>query len=240
MKRKEIEEFWSDQRNSGQPVSDDDWLLRKAEEHVLFMHPDDRDGPIIDFACGSGELLTQFAKCAGVVAGMDFSASMLFEARRRLGDAQVKLIEGDGFNYSREAVEPVWTTCSGMNQYLSPKELLLWIESFIANPHARSLYLFDCVDPIRRRWLSAKSAYREGDHRHVSTKRRAASRIKSTVRNVTHDGWANLGSAEMGYGYTPSFFRKRAAYGDVYMEFVSSRYFEYRFHVALRKRSLDL
>lgn len=203
------------------------------------MLPVDRSGPIIDFACGAGEILEQFAKFAGVVAGLDFSSSMLSEARLRLADTPVKLIQRDGFSYCREAEEPVWTTCQGMNQYLSPVELLLWIDTFASNPSAKALYMFDCIDPLRRKSLTRESIYADTGHMNSRSIRRVAWRIKTTARNIHHAGWADLGSAAMGYGYTPQFFRRRAAQDDFTVEFGSSLYFEYRFHVALRKNAAN-
>ena len=51
--------------------------------------------------------------------------------------------------------------------------------------------------------------------------------------------WAPLPGAGMGFGYLPSFWRRQADAHQLSVEIVSSRYYEYRYHVMLRKPGFD-
>lgn len=229
--------FWATQTRSGQPVSEEWFFKKEAQEHAQFMGPIDRLGPTIDFACGAGELLAPFAELAGVTVGLDFSSSMLSEARLRLGQSPIELIEGNGLLHAQRADQPVWATCEGMNQYLDPNEIVSWVSSFVANPRARSLYLFDCVDPLLYRVLRPANRYRKQEMPPLRALRWRARMLKMAIRNVGHKDWARLDSSGMGYGYTPGFFRALAEDLSLDYEFAASQQFEYRFHVALRKEA---
>ena len=58
-------------------------------------------GPVgagLDVCCGTGaELRHLRALCTERVIGLDFSLEMLKEARRRLGDSRIELVQGDAF-----------------------------------------------------------------------------------------------------------------------------------------------
>jgi SAM-dependent methyltransferase len=227
--------FWQTQSRSLHREDDDSFYARKAKEHVGLM-TDDAGATVADFACGAGELLSNLVPLVDVEEASDFSESMLAQARQRLAGADVALIHADGMEHGRTATQPVWTTCGGLNQYLDPDLLRQWIEVFDANPAARSLYLFDTVDPIRYRALASRSRYAE---QHPSAGLRARRRIWSAgnaLTNLAHRQWAYLGSPAMGFGFTPSFLRDIASDVGLSARFCSSREYEYRFHAILRKQ----
>jgi SAM-dependent methyltransferase len=63
-----------------------DWEYRRRRDDVRFyrMLADERGGPILDLACGSGRLLAPLARDGHLVVGVDHSAAMLARAAARV------------------------------------------------------------------------------------------------------------------------------------------------------------
>ncbi|HVZ72577.1 MAG TPA: class I SAM-dependent methyltransferase [Polyangia bacterium] len=63
-----------------------DWEYRRRRDDVRFyrMLADERGGPILDLACGSGRLLAPLARDGHLVVGIDRSAPMLARAAERV------------------------------------------------------------------------------------------------------------------------------------------------------------
>lgn len=228
--------FWESQHSSRHARDDDTFFEQKAQEHAGIMRADDRERPVADFACGAGELLSHFIKFVKVEEASDYSESMLDKARQRLAGGTVELIHVDGLTHAQRANSPVWTTCGGINQYLDPTQLRQWMGTFAANAETTGMYLFDCVDPYRYRSLRDQSRFRDPLPTSPRYRLRArAWRVKNYCQNVRRQGWANLGRASMGFGYSPSFIRAVCHDLGLDVEFSSSRFYEYRFHAIISK-----
>src|SRR5689334_20543920 len=63
-----------------------DWEYRRRREDVRFYRTlaDERGGPILDLACGTGRLMLPLLRDGHVVAGVDAAAPMLARAAARL------------------------------------------------------------------------------------------------------------------------------------------------------------
>ncbi len=74
-------EYFSDKKNGGHRYSTEEFLFKEAKEKLLHL---DGGISILDFGCGAGELLIYYAPNYELVVGVDFSSSMLDEARKKL------------------------------------------------------------------------------------------------------------------------------------------------------------
>jgi len=217
---------------------------RKAGEHAALMSPEERSAGCVDLGCGAGEMLQFLADDVNVKVGLDFSESMLAAAREALGTRDIELTSADAFGYLATTEVPVWTTTGAMNQYLPAKDLKRLVSIFFDNPAARSLFLFDCIDPLRYRLMSLGISYRANYavRRGSLTQREKLAHFYHRVRYAAalslgmFDGdvqW--LGSPAMGYAVAPHFWHRVSA-SAISVEIVSSRYYEYRYHAILRKK----
>lgn len=242
-------EYWEGRTNSDHRSTDPKFFERKASEHSGLMTPHERASPCLDLGCGAGELLEHLQHHVNVVVGLDFSRSMLEAARRRLGDSPIELLNVELFAYLSAATEPTWMTTGAANQYLDPNQTERFLQAFADNTSAKSLFLFDCVDPIRFATLRFGSSYSPA-HR-VSVPqwqmrlRSVARRSQQTTTGLRlmvgslSRGSQSLRRHNMGFAYLPHRWRAMIAAHDLECEFVSSLFYEYRFHIVVRKR-LDM
>lgn len=238
--------YWQTKTTSGHRTEDPAFYQRKATEQAALMLPDERARPSLDLGCGAGELLEHLQHHVNVVAGLDYSDSMLQAARQRLGESSIRLTNSDLFDYLPTAAEPNWMTTGAVNQYLDWQQTRRFLQLFRDNPSARSLFLFDCVDPVRYavlpfgpsylprrpalrpRWRAGlMSLYREA--------RRVATGVELILGLFDRRG-VLLNRGRMGFGYHPCHWRELIEPLDLECEIVSSLLYEYRFHVIVRKR----
>lgn len=238
-----IEKFWASQTQSLNRESHGEFYRRKALEHAGILGERCRscDG-VLDIACGAGELLEQLAGRVRIEVGLDYSESMLAAARQRLGAASgIEWVRADVFEYLPAARTGVWMSTGGINQYLDAADLRRILDIFAGNPHARALYLFDCIDPLRLRLLQGGISYRP-EHLLPDSPgwraRRLIRRLRFATRYVA-GGYARevqyLGSPSMGYGQLPAYWLRECAARLLQVEIVSSRYYEYRYHACITK-----
>ena len=237
--------FWNAQNSSLHRDSSAAFYRGKAEEHASLISPEDRSAGIVDLGCGAGELLEQLAGLVKIDAALDFSDAMLAEARRRLADhSDVALINADLFAYLPKQRHAVWTTTGAINQYLDRAETMRFLDLFAKHPDAHALYLFDCVDPLRYALLPYGLSYRpehldDGQTKTFRARVGRPVRLTQRVSKLLTGGFTKdfqyLGSAGMGYGAPPRFWLLTARNFGLHAQIVSSRYYEYRYHVLLHK-----
>lgn len=237
--------FWRNQNSSLHRADDPMFYTRKAIEHAALMTEEERTAPCLDLGCGAGELLEHLQHHVNVVAGLDYSDSMLQAARQRLGGSSIRLTNSDLFDYLPTAAEPTWMTTGAINQYLDPQQSQRFLQLFKDNPSARSLFLFDCVDPVRYAvlpfglsYLPARASKRSPMHATLwpiyLRVRRGIVGMKLALGFLGRSR-AKLRGKGMGYGYTPSRWRSFLEPLGLECEIVSSLLYEYRFHVIVRK-----
>ncbi|MGE3643989.1 MAG: class I SAM-dependent methyltransferase [Beijerinckiaceae bacterium] len=238
--------FWNNQTSSLHRGHDSRFYARKAEEHAALLTNEERSAPCIDLGCGAGELLEYLQHHVNVTVGLDYSETMLAEARQRLSGSKIKLVNGDLFEFLPAASEPTWMTTGAINQYLDPQQTQCFLQLFKDSPSARSLFLFDCVDPVRYSiqpfglsYLPAQASKRSRMRAMLwpayMLARRAITGMRLSLGLLGRSGGAKLGRRGMGYGYTPAQWRLFLKPLGLECEIVSSRFYEYRFHVIVRK-----
>lgn len=245
MKDFEAWKFWHSQTTSLHRDGSDDFYRRKADEHARFFYANEHDWSCVDLGCGAGELLRHLAGKINVVAAVDYSETMLAEARRRLPGSSIRFHKAGVFDYLPKSHEKIWMTTGAVNQYLDKPAMDAFLDIFIKHNVVRTLMLFDCVDPVRYALLPYGIAYQTNMasggpawRRVLRYFRRLQRRLVLAWEILTEDrnqAGISLGKASMGYGYPPSYWRTRAARLGLEITFASSEAYEYRFHVFLRK-----
>ena len=229
--------FWERQIGSRHREDSDRFYRLKAREHAALLSEADRSSGIVDIGCGAGELLAYFARHAKVEAAIDYSESMLTRARERLAAYGIDLVhEGDVCTRMATAPQRVWTACGSVNQYLDERAQRKLLQVFAANRAARALYYFDCVDPVRYAVRGLGCDY--SAVRRPSLKAVVSCMVRVGTETVSGRLFARarwLGSAAMGWGYLPIFWREECSALKLHVEFASSALYEYRYHVAVRK-----
>lgn len=240
------QEFWNKQVSSFNRRDDDVYYKAKAAEHAAFMLDEHKILDCIDLGCGAGEILDYLSDFVRVRVGLDFSNSMLEAARLRLHDKEVELISADIFEYLPESKCGVWMTCCGINQYLNAEMQRRFLDLFNNNIDAKALYLFDCVDHMRYSLLPFGISYLAPIATMDSKKNWplvVSLRLKflRCIRGIAMalGGYSvnckKLGGAKMGYGYLPKFWLDECRNRGFEIDIVSSRFFEYRYHVLIKK-----
>lgn len=170
----------------------------------------------------------------------------------------------DGVNILPALVEEFWISTGALSQYSSRDQLELIISSFQHNKAAKHLVLFDTIDPVRYFILplisygnyisdattaSNPKTYTNGKSfgRVISCWSRilkvALFRPLISLLNLSKLLLSLLVSSRvfrlpgslMGYGVLPSFWSLTARRCKLKVHLVSSRVFEYRYHVVISK-----
>jgi SAM-dependent methyltransferase len=238
--------FWATQTSSMHRGDDPQIYQKKAIEFAAVLRPEDREAGLVDLGCGAGELLQHFQHLVRISTAFDVSESMLAAARSRLGDSGIELIHGsDVIAFLGTAPSSVWTTTGAVNQFLAPNLQRRLLDLFAAHPRAMRYYMFDCVDPLRYALMAHGISYRPT---HLGRVGNLATRAKRTLRRLRLAGRLavggqrdsqHLGSTAMGWGQLPRFWIREAMSRRLGIEIVSSKYYEYRYHVVLEKPDVE-
>lgn len=238
----DINQFWNKQNSSLNREKSDIFYKNKASEHRSVLDDNDSRDGILDIGCGAGELLEYLCLLVKIDIGLDYSQAMIKAAQERLeGKFSGCLIQEDIFKYLPSSTQPVWTTTGGINQYLDENQLVSILNIFKSNTKVRSFYLFDCIDPLRYDLLLHSISYRP---EHIYTDK-FFSILKNYFRRLLLSGGLilnryskythYLGTPLMGYGQRPAFWIINCALLQLNVEIISSRYYEYRYHVIIKK-----
>lgn len=261
---------WGSQKSSGNRLSSDLYLLRKASEiHSLLVDYCDYSGEtVVDIGCGAGELLEHLIPVLNIKRAIDYSISMLDVCKARI---QLKYmleaprIEVGDIEDLFLLEEEIWISTGALSQYSSCDEIMQALESFKSNKYARYLVLFDTIDPLRYHLLSCLRYnnipsfplidMEKALGKETGNKRKS---FFACLKNILREPILNtlllmsfvqalkclLGSANkvcrlpaelMGYGVMPCFWRKASADRGLICYLLSSREFEYRYHVVIGK-----
>jgi len=236
-------QFWSNQVSSRHRLNTEEFFREKAKEHAGFFRDDERDVGCLDLGCGAGEILYFFSDYVKVEVAIDYSDSMISEAKNRLSGKEIDILNRDLVEYLKISKQEIWVTSAAINQYLDEGRLREILDFFCDNADAKGFFLYDCVDPIRIQMLPYGIGYMKPPHatggkqairslyrmvrRGLIAARFAAGSLGQTSQKLRGDG--------MGYGFLPRFWHEVADEKQLEIEIVSSRYYEYRYHVLLRK-----
>ncbi len=226
-------QYWSDKGSAGHRFENEEFYTKMARERLYHL---DGGDTLLDFGCGSGELLGHYATAYGKVAGADFSETMLEAAKRNLAkkgsSAEVELFLADE-NTVWDRVPGFWDriTASQVVQYFDNSRLDRFVlaASQKLNPSGK-VALFDIIDP------QIYLFYRIGllDSRRRSFLGALIRMVGITTRTV-HQALRGIPSDEIGKSYRPDSIRSISAKHGLRMEYVCSLYYEYRYHAVLSK-----
>lgn len=241
MQEKPIQEFWSNQKSSLHREHNSNFYKKIALEHFSLLKEANATSGIIDLGCGAGELLKHLCNLAKIEVAIDNSASMISEAKKRLSSLfSGILIKGDFIRYLPTSSHRVWMTTAGINQYSNESNLKHVLNLFLSNKKSQFFFFFDCIDPIRYglvEFISYKNKY-------IETKKffglfnfyKKLRTLLHFILNKNLSETVYLGSPGMGYAQRPSFWFKICNKKNLDIEIISSRYYEYRYHVIIKKK----
>jgi SAM-dependent methyltransferase len=229
-----FESYWEGKRSSGHRYNGENFYKEKAKEHLLLFKEIEKEMRISDIGCGAGELLYYLVERCHVVDAVDYSSSMITQAKKRLHHKGLEFIISDAHSYMKQSKSQVIVGCESFNQYLDSKEIEEIIDLFVASSHMRSIFLFDTIDPDRYQlWSQGRIRY---DHFFPSRKAILMLYLRE-IWSLFDGGYRDYGIkiGEMGYGYRPHFWMDLAKKHHLKLEIISSLKYEYRYHVVLRK-----
>lgn len=232
-------DFWRGKSSSFGRGQSEAWYRQKALEHVSFIESDHQRLSVADLACGAGELLYYLKDRLPIKRAIDFSQSMLEVAKGRLGGSLI-LECGNVVEAVATLKEEVILSCCGVGQYLSPEEMDIFIQRFVENPYAKALYLFDMVEPsFYLLWMGRFVHYDIPMEFRKQKRLWALDILRDKVENDPQ--WLEQASLEelnegMGYGYSCNFWFQKSQEHNLKIEMVSSKSYEYRYHLKLVKQ----
>jgi cyclopropane-fatty-acyl-phospholipid synthase len=227
-------QYWENRHDGGHRHQTEDFLEKEADEKLFHIMG---GRSLLDFGCGSADLLVYYVPRFDAVVGVDFSLSMLKEAEKKLElfglcDKKVELIHADDAS--------VWAivsqsfdriTAAGVIQYLRPQQIKdLIVHAMQHLSEDGKIVLFDVIDPMLY-FLFELGLFRSGKRRTISFLKR--------LLNVAMDRairkWKHQPPSELGYLYSPNMMITMLQKYPVSVEIARSMYYEYRFHVIIRR-----
>ncbi|MHC1755192.1 MAG: class I SAM-dependent methyltransferase [Methanosarcina sp.] len=223
------EEFFADKRSGGHRSSSEQFIFKEAKEKLYHL---DGGKILLDFGCGAGELLVYYAPEYEKLVGVDFSASMLDEASKRIRERKhenIDLILADD--------KTVWEkldssfdriTAAGVIQYLTDEE----IDKFIANASRHlnkggKIVLFDILDPrLYPLWKIGLFSRDVGCWKIFR-------KIGFEVLTIISASLKNRPKDILGYTHKPYTIECIANKHGFEMEYVQSMYYEYKYHAII-------
>jgi cyclopropane-fatty-acyl-phospholipid synthase len=228
------QQYWENRTNGGHRRQSEEFLKKEADEKLFHI----KGGrSLLDFGCGSADLLAYVAPLFDTVVGADFSLSMLKEAENRLKlfglcDQNVQLIHADDASVWKKVFQPFDRIAVGaVIQYLQPQQ----VEDFIAHAirHLTDdgrIILFDVIDPAFH-FLFDLGLYWPGK----MTTAALLKRLLTIGRDRAVRKWKHQPPSDLGYMYSPTTIRTMLQKYPVDVEIAWSMYYEYRFHVIINK-----
>lgn len=224
-------DYFSDKKKGGHRFSTEEFLTKEANEKLFHLSG---GKTLLDFGCGAGELLIYYVPKYEKIVGADFSRSMLSEAEKKVMEQKfgnVELILADDITIWNELnLKFDRITATEVVQYFTPEQL----DNFISNASGHlneggKIVFFDIIDPklyylwkigwFSQNFISWKIFVRA----YAGCLRRILSFLKNQPGDI------------IGYSHSPYLIKKIALRNGFQMEYVSSMYYEYRYHAILSK-----
>lgn len=228
-----FKKYWENRTDSGHRFTDEGWYQKNAEE---LMHLFPVRGTLLDVGCGDAKILTYLAPYFDNVIGIDISASMLGEAKKRVkefGISNIRFEQAHACHFPDSVEEADLILSYGVSQHLNPKEVAIHLQEckqilnhggmvgICSTPWANLKYLF-LSRGLRKKPLSPISVVRRY-YWHTFIK--PLSRLKRLILGRPADVW--------GFWYTHDQIKALAEAEGFSCEIVTSWYYEYRFHAIL-------
>lgn len=223
------EDFFKDKTHGGHRYSSEEFLFMEAKEKLFHL---DGGKTLLDFGCGSAELLAYYALEYEQLVGVDFSLSMLGEASKRIRERKCNNIDLVLADHKTiwENLDSTFDriTAAGVIQYLTFQE----IDDFIAKSSEHlnkdgKIVFFDILDPrLYPLWKLGlftpnagllKALYRIGRDFQTSV----LATLRKRPRNI------------YGFAHNPYKIQKIARRHGFEMRYVQSMYYEYKYHAII-------
>ena len=228
--KRDWNKYWSKRTDGGHRNKDESSLHQEYLEQcrVLGSGLDS----LLDFGCGSAELLSYYSANAKHCYGCDFSESMLARAEQRLGERKI-----DNVKLIRADLENVWEqipghidviTCCGVIQYFNES----MISSFLDQSLERSgkVVLFDVIDQ-RYQYLWRTGFYGLVPRNFLRVALLLVRAVYVDIKSLLiHDSLREMGNA-----FHPDLFYEYADRKKITCSILQSRYYPYRYHVVLTR-----
>jgi cyclopropane-fatty-acyl-phospholipid synthase len=222
-------EFFAGRKDGGHRSSAEEFLSMEAKEKLFHL---DGGKTLLDFGCGAGELLTYYAPEYEQLVGVDFSASMLDEASKKIKERKcenISLIQADDktvWNKLESSFDRI--TAAGVIQYLTLQE----IDSFIFNASSYlnkegKIVLFDILDPRLYPLWKIGLFSQDADLWKILRK------IGFEFKVILSAGLNNRPRDILGFAHNPNTIRKIADKYGFETTFVQSMYYEYKYHTII-------
>ena len=236
----EIEAFFATKVNGVHRFNSEDFLRLEAEEKLFHLG---QGNGLLDFGCGSADLLVYYASRFVNAYGVDLSDNMLDHARVRVssfGVANVKLMKADDMTVWKELgnVHLDVITTAAVMQYFTVDQISRFLDhgKKVLKDDGRFAF-FDLVDP-NVYWMFKYNFY---------------SPDRPLVRNIPIGLWSALKvgiktslallkgksfdfNASLGNTHLPGAISDLAQRHGMECQIIRSMYYEYRFHAILTKR----
>lgn len=227
--------YWSARVSGGHRYQSEDFFQKEAREKLYHL---DNGESLLDFGCGSADLLVYYAGIYRHIVGVDFSSSMLENARKRVEvfncAGQITLVHADDASVWEEVPQSFDRITAGqVIQYFDRGK----IDTFIGQASSRlngngRLIFFDVIDP-RIHYLFELGLF--GKEKVGTVKmaiRMLANFFSKRLRRLKA-----LPTAEIGYAYRPEEISEIARKHGLHSEVIWSMYYEYRYHLILTRDS---
>lgn len=222
-------EFFTGRRDGGHRSSSEEFISMEAREKLFHL---DGGKTLLDFGCGAGELLTYYAPEYEQLIGVDFSASMLDEASKKIREKKyenILLIQADDktvWNKLESSYDRI--TAAGVMQYLTLQE----IDNFIFNAskylnNKGKIVLFDILDP------RLYPLWKIGLFSQDANFWKILQKIGFECKVIAAASLNNHPRDILGFAHNPNKIRNIAAKHGFETTFVKSMYYEYKYHAII-------
>ena len=238
MKTNFWKKYWEDKTNGEHRLQDETFLECESKEKLFHLSG---GRSILDFGCGSADLLSYYAPLYDMCIGVDGSKSMIEKANERLkhfNRNNVTLAVADDsqlWEYIRnnfgENAKFDRITTGQLIQYLSLEQ----IDNFISNSKKHlsdkgQICLFDVVDSrLYHLW-------RAGLFKSDSLSIKIMIKIIASKLRAVKNAIIQKPKYDLGYIYPPKIFNDLAAKYNFKVSFASSMFYEYRYHVIFENK----
>ena len=238
MKKTFWKDYW-DKQSDGQHHSQAEQFLKNESEEKLFHLAKGEN--LLDFGCGSADLLVYYAPFFKFSVGADGSKLMLENAKQRLSafnnQNNVSLINSDNYLIWNDIAKQFGEnfqfdriTTGQVMQYLNSKE----IEDFISNAACHltadgKICLFDIVD-ARTFPLWKAGLFRSNSLNFTVIIKLIINYLRGILRKFKGKPFC-----ELGYVYPPSFFINVAEKNNLAVSYYKSMFYDYRYHIVMSK-----
>jgi cyclopropane-fatty-acyl-phospholipid synthase len=247
-------DYWSNKKSGGHRYSDEAFLCKEAKEKLFHL---DGGKSLLDFGCGSADLLKYYIPHYDIIIGADFSQSMLDEAKTnidRLYGGELAILQNINAEFQSDRIsgeskrvylvlsneETVWTaivsgidriTASQVLQYLSIEQM----DNFLLGASNKlskngKIVLFDIIHP--NEYILFKFGFFSNGVSIYNILKYIGYKVIGVCRQIIGRPKDILGNS-----FSPELIESIANKYEFRTEFVQSMYYEYRYHAILTKRS---